>query len=1278
MSIVKKKSILKNIIIGVVLAFFLLASLLLVACKKQEELRGTLLADAQTFANANLDYADNINTQNVLPTPSNWSYKISSSANGSAPSSTANSGNIIVNDNAKEFTTKADWDNFKKAVDSKRIRQERQKYFLDNFDWKTGYIWAYLDYLEYKNVNSDKKPFYFADITTWQSIPGMPDYVKNKLLTENKDFDKSELEKRSYWAADNYTPVTNFIQWIKTNSILKQLKSNSLTADGFTNQKNSILMLSNYADDSDYGTASQYTSTAITLPAGTMARLSVDVFTALSSYTGDGANITITPTIGGNVQKSIVLNNINTKDNTNDTSNWTSYILYLQSSEYAETSFILSLGLGRQISNSALNRAEGYVFFDNVTYQVDLAKKMKDTFSTEITTQNTHTLKTTADTVVDATTLNNKPVVYNCDLVDTTKASLSTGSATQTQGNKNNINSTFNDYFKINNTPSITTATNTATPISTTANSITVDNKHDITTAINGFTGNTGIPTTLNNFINGANPSTTNGEFILKANQKAIVGMWIKSTVSTTVNLVQVNTTNTNFKNTVSSITLQTDKINAVSISDDKNGRRDNIYGVHYGEQNTQSTDEKWQYVQFFVKNTSPDNDAKFAIELQVGLTTFTQNTYLGDFSRGTAVVASPNVDLNCSDAKYNMHTANDYCKEVELATPNSNIGFNRASHRMAKYNAEKNFAIVNDSIERQNKSVEHNINRTFCSITTPLAQAKATGVNPYLPNYVGASGGSGLVGGTTTNSTANANTGILDKTSVKLDSPAATLSTLITSWKSNNTSNNPLLSSTSPLLIYGQNYGYIANKSTTLTTSSYFAINLRLLLANNAQAYIYLIDMTETEQDKYAKNILETTLGANYKYDNNGNVVTSYDNNTAQILFYIQPNGLWKTSSRNSIYYANLKNYEKQKDKKHAEYNENNLVDASGNIIYYYKGTRGQQPQYTRTNSNKDKDYVQDFSAAVDDGSILRETFEKATLRSMPASTSNVTASNNKLVATVTGTAETEKNWTDVNFFIATGSTERKYRLEVFLGSRDGNGTAVDAQHWVIYETVKYDNLTEESYNNLLNEYQNKYIAAASNKDDCIKKINNREGDFTISENGNSIQYWHYSLYDSGYYAPYNAKNTNLTGNPYSSYDPTKYVKQIAFMQFKNTNSITTIANFKSFEENVASSDVTAKPTTKSGKFQGNIPLLVISLILIITILVAVIVLLWRKFFKNIKLTFFKKHTEKSQKAAQVRTTNTENLSKPDVLPSKDEIASEDLYDFNIEDNHPNIKENE
>lgn len=1273
---VNKKSIFNKIIIGIVVALFILTSLLLVACKKQEELHGTLLADAQTFANGNLDYSDNTNSQLVLPTPSNWSYQTGSSANGSAPSSVASSGNIIVNNNVDpKFTTKADWDNFKRDVDSIRTREARQKYFIENFDWTSGYIWAYLDYLQFKDTDSSKRPFYFTDITKWQSIPGMLDYVKKELVANNKDFDKADLEKHSYWDADNYKRVGEFITWVKQNSILKNLISNTLTADRFQNNQHSILMLSNYVDDSDYGTASQYTSTSITLPAGTMARLSVDVFTALSDYKGDGANITITPTIASNAQKSIILNNIDTTDSTNGTTSWKTYTLFLQASQYAETSFTLSLGLGRQTANSALNRAEGYAFFDNVTYQVDLAKKMKEDFSSEINVSSTKPLVTTEDTIIDATA--NTSIVYNCDLVSDTATLNTSATPEQTKGNKNNSKSTFSDYFGITGKPTLTSVTDTITPMSTNATAISLDNTHNVTTAINGFTGNTGIPTTLNNFINlSGNSPTTDGKFTLQANQKALVGMWVKSTVSTTINLVEENgtgSTNPNFPKSVASVTLQTDKIDEVSIIDDKNGRRNNIYGINYSTTTTTSSDEKWQYVQFFVTNSNKDSEAKFSIELQVGLTEFTQNTYLGDFSRGTAVIASPNVKLNISDAEYNMHTTGDYCQEAELqGTATSSGGFGRAISRMAVSTAEASTETTNTPIVTQ--IAQNNTNNNSSFTTNALATARATGVNPFIPNYTGTAGNTGLVGGTATNTTApNANTGLIDKNST-LDNAPQSLSNLISNWTS---SNSPLLSSKSPLLIYGQNYGYFANTSTTLSTSAYFSVNVKLLLAQGATAYIYLIDMTNTEQENYAKNPLQTTLGYNYKYDNNGNVVTSYDNNTAHIVFYMQANGLWKTGSNNGMYYANLLNYQQQTDKKHAEYKPENLVDASGNIIYYYQGERAGMPQYTRTNSNKDRDYVQDFTAAVKDGSISQDDLNRTILRTKPNEQNN---DQNQLVATVTGTAQTEKSWTDVNFFIATGSTERKYRLEVFLGARN-DSTTVDSQHWVIYETVKYDTLTEENYNKLLKEYQDKYIESETDttkKVELIKNINNREDHFTLTDtNNNKINYWHYSLYDSGYYAPYNAKNTNLTGNPYSSYDPTQYSKQIAYLQFKDSTSITTIANFKTFENNVASSDITEKPTTSSSKFTGNIPLLITSLVLIVAILVAVVVLLWRKFFKNIKFNF-KKRTPKAPKHKQAVATGTENTTKTDVLPNKDEIDSEELYNFNIEENNPTIDENE
>ena len=215
-----------------------------------------------------------------------------------------------------------------------------------------------------------------------------------------------------------------------------------------------------------------------------------------------------------------------------------------------------------------------------------------------------------------------------------------------------------------------------------------------------------------------------------------------------------------------------------------------------------------------------------------------------------------------------------------------------------------------------------------------------------------------------------------------------------------------------------------------------------------------------EDNKDELGKQILETSLGTNYRYDNDGNVVTSYNVNNANIIFYMQSNGLWTTTPTNRApYFANLKNYKTQTDTKHSEYNAKNLVDAKGEIIYYYRGDKNGNPQYTRTANGNE--YVQDFSVGVS-----AEQLKSIQLRTQSTGTDTTTSSKNyQLMATVTGTNDTQTKWTDINFFIANGSTERKYRLEVWLGARDGSSNVDTTNHWVIYETLKYEALDDNIY---------------------------------------------------------------------------------------------------------------------------------------------------------------------------------------------------------------------
>ena len=139
----------------------------------------------------------------------------------------------------------------------------------------------------------------------------------------------------------------------------------------------SVLMIHNYRNNYYTGTEGYFSSsTTTTLEAGTAAEISLWVKTSDLYFDGAkgvrteveserGAYIKVNTKVGGNSLESFRIKNIDTDKLNADGANngWVQYTVYVEASNFADTTVSLTLGLGQD----DIYTVEGYAFFDDVT-----------------------------------------------------------------------------------------------------------------------------------------------------------------------------------------------------------------------------------------------------------------------------------------------------------------------------------------------------------------------------------------------------------------------------------------------------------------------------------------------------------------------------------------------------------------------------------------------------------------------------------------------------------------------------------------------------------------------------------------------------------------------------------------------------------------------------------------------------------------------------------------------------------------------------------------------
>ena len=1185
------------------------SSFFLAACSKDDttddDSSTTTRTDTQTFANADFEYFNDSDGSYRIASPENWTSATGSNSSGvSASSSVAKSG----------------------IVDT-------------SFDW-SEFVTAYNDYNTYKDKDEDERPDpYYTDIDNLYDIPGWD--VAKSAAEDDKDPEDDAIKA----AAKALNPGTPF---------------SAKETEDETNGSH-VLMLHNYRSN-NYGTAARYTSSSITLAAGTAAKISVWVKTSNMTYNDGvsvsgnrGAYIQINNTVGGVSQDALVVRNIDTKDIT-ENNGWEQYTFYINASPYSATTFTVELGLGVQTEGKNTNYLEyvqGYAFFDDLEYTLmqssDFAQAIAD-----IPAEQALDLSLGFGTdlaKIDAAQVSDNRFSLNLDITQLNAISLGSITVDDTRDDRGpNGGNTVATYFPNGN--------------KLTANRTDDLNKSGIKT-VSDFTEAAGYTKAfLKDFekfndlpFGGAaqnvvvlysslgapytatlsNDNINGNLFTLDEDEYLLISFWVKT--SDLQGGTGLTATVINGETETSIGAVDTTTLTTVDLVDDQKKEDKTL-------EQYEDIFDGWQQCFFFVSNTTDKDGLEFSLEFSYGPTTISGSA-LSSYQAGYAAIAGLSAQTLSAD-EFALKSTGTYAVEVSLTdnTVTSNSSFDSVAYTDSS------------KIETDVANL-----RSYTGVFGNSVYVGGEMLENDAQNTINANPTAGLISKEYTKDNRKEGSGYSDELAWMqvLKTHFPTITDVLTNdlWNEifGNDCDQPLLIANT----VAQSYGFIANATSSISSSSYAQVTLRVKLSPGAVANIYLIESSDKDfGEKKFTDALSFASGISYRYDKDGNVVDEDSN----ILLYFQSNGLWSATKNHSgnIWYANLANYAKDED--------GNLIDSDKAIVYYASENEQEQADgiyYRYKNNDGDLEVkVQDFSKSGVD--LTKAVVQQAT--------------NKTLQTTVTNETATVSDWMYVRFFIATGDESKNYRLEVWSGSRDGKQTNA-ANSFVVYDVVNYTSLDQTTFDELVNENLDNFAQELSmqDADELLEAYEKNPAEFIDRTDSQSLVYYNFSLYDDDDYKPFDT-NYSDSSNPYADYDASTYSNTVAYFNynysFADTKYYDTYVNYAAYEITVATatddSTTDDEDTTHTHEHDQNVWLLVASIVLAAALVFTLVALLIRKLLANIRKKNVKnKPMYDNKRKRYIRKLKLEEaereVNENDVLPDEDEISDEDIYKIDEEE---------
>ena len=1023
------------------------------------------------------------------------------------------------------------------------------------------------------------------------------------------------------------------------------------------------------------GAAQKYTSsTTITVQAGTAATFSVWVKTAdlkvadtegkLQNAVNKGAFINVTHSVGNKSLPVLSVKNIDTKDVT-DNNGWKQYTFYLKGSAYTDTTFSIALGLGMGSSNHA-EYVSGYAFFDDIEcstmsydkYDVDAATADKTVSFTDDADAKTFAIN--GDMTIGSFALNLSYGLTTADILDqmaTTGATATSspyGDATVTSQSGNNVYAPLGDGFSSAN--DVTTIFDNVAAIESAAasneylkaiynNYFVGDDNNAYDFAENekilmllsadgvAYTWDSGYDFEFKNYTdkNGATAEYLAISFFVKtSNMNGFTGAGV---------------TLKDGYNKRSFTSIDTSSASPVKVDYNLNGEADN------------DVNDGWQQYFFFVKNDYETKaDGKFSLSFNFGPTTITGTTkdsYYAGFAAFTNFQVYP-----MDKTEYDAVSAGSFSQVVSVngtteETAAGNAGFDSAAN------------VPSNALKE--------------GLATPM-------------NYTGVYSDSRLVNqanGTHNQENNYAYAGLLNKDNFAeyFSAPQGNTAFIIEKLKAatgkttadevwntmfgyNFGGNAPVGSRTQPLLIWNdgtsdKGYGFVGNK-VAISANTYTKISLAVKVgalntadADNVFANIYLVDMDDTS---YSKTL---SIGRNltYWYDDKGNICT--DEECETVAFNLQTNGLylvntnWKeykalsdeAKKAYSGYFANLEAYEKD--------SAGNLIVADGgaardyNSYWNNQGLDGIAYYYNQADGLYYAEYDgKTYSVPVNNLKTITKTSEDDSANLLPYR--YLAEDGKQLMATV---GNTNGAWTNVTFYIHTGSVAKNYRLEVWSGDRNGAGNPADT--YVAFDT--------------------NYVGDASTQfPELVSKYEEDKTKYETDKNAIAFENV-FSWYDSAYYLRYNKSlDENKYGDLYvDSYVYSTNVSGVAYLEYQEANELRIFADYSFQDVTVTPAAIddgsddsnTSEEETTDTESEMNFFMLFSSIAIAAILVLVIAIVVVRKIlektgkmskfinFFNFKKFFKKNKTEKTVKASEKKA------SKKASKKAKEELDEDSPY---------------
>ena len=1135
--------------------------------------------DFATVSDANLKY--------FSTTTSSWTRAANNPSTGTAQSSKAASGIIDTSDAAWESMTT----NNKDGIDAKTLTEAQAKANWNKLTLKDKL--AYYKAWEDSNKDDDKK---LTNLDFYQAV-----------TIDEDDLPKSTTQNPRTW---DY----------------------SATEAAKTDYDSHVLMIHNDYDTTSnrkQGTAQKYTSSStVTVAAGTAMELSLWVKTAeLRSATTNnaeagqepvdkGAYIRITHSVGNQQLEPLEVKNINTElMGVSDNNGWKQYTFYLNGSSFSDTTFTLVLGLGQGGGDDVNEYVNGYAFFDDIQ-----CKPISD-FDTKTETLETFTL---AENEVGQKTINSFD-----DTSDKFALDFSGSTFVASDYLKDETKFSFEYTTEENKTEGVFTAVDTAA-----SGIVKAENAKKPTSlgsAINGANdvakvfanpadmanGNRYLKAVYNNYLLGKDATESKFYQKLGENNKATLMLLSAEGAAITAENAQKLTLKEGeylaFSFFVKTSAASGTAGATVTLKDSKGNTLASISSID----STTATpitigDDKdvydgWQQCFFFI---SAEKDTELTLTFQLGPTTVigtTQDAYKSGFAAFAGFKTYDFTDKSDStnpvilEEEFDLAAEGTYSKIVTVKdTEDENSdSFDTVAAVSPEgktietgYANPKNYKLYTGGASKIVKS-----NETSNPITTAglLNQKYADAYNQA---------------------------GILKALGATLTKEDGTTETTATERWNEVFGGGLLGTANQPLVIYNtqyksRSYGYVG-ETKTITANNYAAISMRVKVSAGAKAYVYLID---TNDDSFNKK-LSVSGSVIYWYDDDGNVCagdpSAKDFQNKNIAFMRQENGLytvneawWNTVSTAPVptgYYANLQAYGAPDSNGNlllAEgFNPYNYTDQwqhEGNdgIAFYGYTETTENSKTTRTaydSKKTEKNLVGDFENVL---SPLELPEDKSPVRF-------AAQAERELYFEIDGDA-TAGEWTDVTFFVKAGEETKNYRLEIWVGSRDGAKTAeLPDTAYVIADSRNVGTLDETVYNNNL----------TARKD-------------VATDQFESV----FSFFDTAKFLRYNKDlDVNKVGNSYDNYLQSEKKEGIAYLTYQQDNTFETYVDFSLANVAVATDPVedeeedTEDSTTDS---EVNVWLLASSIAVAAVLVLAVISLIIRKAFKSAR----KKHAQTPNK---------------------------------------------